>query len=171
MPFVTLTPTFCTILRHSHTLASSLLKPLILQHFIFFLHLIQPTSTFRTIFAFFILFPNTTEFRTHAFAPLELSKTRRLFSFPMPMAMFGGLWRTAPYALWLRLLPALPSIRLRFLSGYGARRHTPSGYAYCRLCRQYGYASALLRQRNTGAFFGLSPHIAFLRFDSKILDK
>lgn len=85
--------------------------------------------------------------------------------------MFGGLWRTAPYALWLRLLSALPSIRLRFLSGYGARRHTPSGYAYCRLCRQYGYASALLRQRNTGAFFELSPHIAFLRFDSKILDK
>ena len=26
---------------------------------------------------------------------------------------FVGLWRTAPYALWLRLLPALPPIRLR----------------------------------------------------------
>ena len=168
MPFVTLTPTFCTILRHSRTLAFFLLKPLILRHFIFFLHLIQPPSTFRSIFAFFILFPHTTEFRARTFAPLALSKIRRLFS--LPLAMFG-LWRTAPYALWLRLLPALPPIRLRTLSGYGARRHTPSGYAYCRLCRQYGYASALLRQRNTGAFFGLSPHIAFLRFDSKILDK
>ena len=77
-------------------------------------------------------------------------------------------------------------------------RHTPSGYAYCRLCRQYGYAfcramahgairplatpiagfavnTATLAPYCASAiralFLGLSPHIAFLRFDSKILDK